>query len=226
MWLIFKILLTVHIIGGAVGLTFGTINLIAKKGTRIHKLFGKIFSFCMIATGLSALLLSIIHPNYFLFMVGILTIYLVGSGHRYIYLKMLGKNPRVGLIDWTLSGAMLVAGIVFFVIGTRLLWSNNLFGCVFIVFGVIGLLFVKRDYANYRGKVLNNNYWILAHLQRMTGGYIAALTAFLVVNHHYFPKEIPGFVMWLLPTAVLTPMIIYWSRQYDTPLKSENHKES
>jgi uncharacterized membrane protein YbaN (DUF454 family) len=49
----------------------------------------------------------------------------------------------------------------------------------------------------------------------MTGGFIAALTAFLVVNAKYFPEQIPGFVYWLLPTIIFTPLIITWSSKYE-----------
>jgi hypothetical protein len=52
----------------------------------------------------------------------------------------------------------------------------------------------------------------------MIGAYISALTAFLVVNLH--GDYIPGFVAWLLPTALLVPFIVRWSRQY-SKLKRE-----
>ena len=47
---------------------------------------------------------------------------------------------------------------------------------------------------------------------------IAAMTAFLVVNVN--DTRIPGFVVWLLPTAVLVPFIVRWSRQLQIPRKS------
>ena len=168
----------------------------------------------MLTTGLSALVLSILHPSHFLFIVGVFTIYLVATGNRYIYLKLLGFNQRPAILDWTITLAMLVVGIIFIGLGLKQLISQNTFGIVFIVFGGLGLFFVKTDWANYRGKLQAKNYWLLAHLQRMTGGYIAALTAFLVVNAKYFPQELPGIIFWLLPTVILTPMIIRWSNKY------------
>jgi hypothetical protein len=82
------------------------------------------------------------------------------------------------------------------------------------VFGFISLGFVRRDLINYTGKMTEKNYWLLMHLQRMMGAYIASTTAFLVVNAKYLPFEFPGFVFWLLPTAILTPLIIIWSKKY------------
>ncbi|HJW67929.1 MAG TPA: hypothetical protein VJ829_01095 [Candidatus Binatia bacterium] len=48
---------------------------------------------------------------------------------------------------------------------------------------------------------------IIAHLARMLGGAIAALTAFTVVNVH----AEPAFIPWLAPTVLLTPLIFYWA---------------
>jgi hypothetical protein len=61
---------------------------------------------------------------------------------------------------------------------------------------------------------VTKNYWLLAHLQRMTGGYIAATTAFLVVNAQYSPVVLPSVVVWLLPTVILTPLTIAFSKKY------------
>lgn len=211
---VFKTLLAVHIIGGATGLFTGTINLVRKKGDKRHRLAGKIFLYAMLTAGFSSLILSALHPNSFLFIVGIFTIYLVGTGNRFLYLKMLGKEQRAKLADWVLTIAMLITGIVFIGTGIKQLVSSINFGFVYAVFGALGLRFVKTDFDNYKGKSKNKNYWLLVHLQRMTGAYIAAITAFLVVNAKYSPIDLPSIVFWLLPTAILTPLIISWSRKY------------
>ena len=89
MEMLFKVLLMLHIIGGGVGLLSGTINIIRKKGDKKHKLTGKFFMYGMLLSGLSALVLSVMHPNYFLFIVGVFTLYMVGTGERYLFLKQL-----------------------------------------------------------------------------------------------------------------------------------------
>lgn len=212
--LLFKSFLTLHIIGGAVGLFTGTINLVRKKGDLKHRLTGKIFTYSMLIAGFSSLFLSILHPNYFLLMVGVFTIYLVGTGKRYIYLKMLGGQQRPKLIDWLITSSMLIAGILFIGFGIKHLLVQKYFGIIFIVFGTLGLGGVKTDFENYRGKIKEKNYWLLAHLQRMTGGCIASITAFLVVNAKYAPVELPSLVVWILPTVILTPLISAWTKKY------------
>lgn len=216
---IFSIFLILHVIGGAVGLLTGFINILRKKGDKKHVFIGKLFIGAMLTAGFSALVLSVLHPNYFLFVVGIFTLYLIGTGNRYIYLKMLDNGQMPQLIDWIITFTMLLAGLLFVSLGIFHLTKSNLFGLVFATFGLFGLLFVRQDFANYRGKSDMKNYWLLAHLQRMTGGFIAALTAFLVVNAQYFPEQIPGFIFWLLPTVFLTPLIVRWSRKLEVKRK-------
>ena len=206
--------LGLHISGGATGLITGSVNLFRKKGDKRHKLFGRIFSYGMITAALSALALSIIHPNYFLFIVGAFSLYLVGTGNRYLVLRSLGQDQKPMIIDWMLTIVMMVLGIVFIVSGAARVNDGNYFGIVYIVFGAIGLNSARRDLTNYRGQAQQKNYWLAAHIQRMTGGYIAALTAFIVVNSKFIPSSIPPVVLWLSPTVLLVPLIVRWIAKY------------
>lgn len=215
---IFNIFLVLHIAGGSVGLLTGLINILRKKGDKNHRLIGKIFFVSMLTAGVSSLVLAYLHPNYFLFMVGVFTLYMVSSGQLYLKHKQQNK-PNSKRIEWTITILMLLAGLLFVGIGTLTIIQSNLFGLVFVTFGCLGLLFVRQDFKNYNGNSTIKNYWLVGHLQRMTGGFIAALTAFLVVNAKYFPNQIPSFLYWLLPTIILTPMIIKWSRKYEIKKK-------
>ena len=216
--LAFKVFLILHIISGSVGLLFGLLNILRPKGDKSHRQIGKIFFLSMLVAGISSLVLSLIHPNYFLFMVGVFTLYMVGSGQRYLSHKQHDKIHSKG-IDWVLTIFMLIAGVLFVGIGILTILKSNLFGIVFITFGCLGLLFVWQDIHNFNGKSAIKNYGLICHLQRMTGGFIAALTAFIVVNAKCFPEQIPGFVYWLLPTIIFTPLIIKWSSKYEVKKK-------
>jgi uncharacterized membrane protein len=81
---LFKTLLYLHIAGGVIGLLTGTVELARRKGDSSHKLIGKVFVYGMLVAGLSSLALASIHPNYFLFIVGVFTVYLVLTGYRYM----------------------------------------------------------------------------------------------------------------------------------------------
>jgi uncharacterized membrane protein len=214
MTLLTTILLILHITSGSIGLITGTINLLRRKGDALHRKTGTLFTWAMILAGISAITLSILRPNYFLTIVGIFTLYMVGTGKRYIQQRRSEVDNDPAALDWILTIGMAITGVVFIALGLLQLIGKEMFGIVYVVFGAIGILFVRTDLKNYRGKAMDRNYWLLAHLQRMTGSYIAALTAFLVVNADKLPAFIPGMVYWLLPSAILTPLIIQWSTKY------------
>jgi hypothetical protein len=53
----------------------------------------------MISKGISSILLAILNPKNFLLIVGIFTIYLVGTVDRYMRLRFLGKGQKSIFID-------------------------------------------------------------------------------------------------------------------------------
>ena len=130
-------------------------------------------------------------------------------------MRLPGSDEQPAVLDWVLTVTMGIAGVLFAGLGIRSVLRGEMFGLVFMTFGFFGLVFVKQDIHNFQGNARAINYWLLAHLQRMTGAFIASLTAFLVVNAKYSPIELPSYVFLLLPTLLLVPYIIRWSRKYE-----------
>lgn len=205
----YNLLLFLHIAMGTIGLISGSINMVTIKGGKRHKKVGRIFVFSMLTTGLSALAMAQLKPNPFLFIVGVFTIYLVGTADRYI--KAPNETPL--LLDWVYSLGMLVFGTIFLIWGVISVLRENTMGYVMFVFGSVGIFSVYRDLKNYRGEYNHPKYRLLTHIGRMVGGYTAAFTAVLVVNAHYIPFAIPEFVYWLAPTLLFTPLSIYWIKK-------------
>lgn len=207
---LFKILLIIHIIAGSIGLFTGTITIIRKKGDKIHVLVGKFFFYGMLLNAIAGFIMSIMHENIFLLIIAVFSFYLTVTGQRFLSLKKLDKGQKPKCIDWIITSKMIVFALFFMVYGILLILNHKNFGAVLVVFGMISLLMSRKDIAMYRGKIKFKNYWLLLHIQRMIGAYIAALTAFLVVNNTY----LPAIVAWLMPTVIITPLIFYWSRKY------------
>ena len=210
MEILFKFLLFVHIFAGVIGLVSGTLNIIRKKGDKKHKLIGKFFLYSMLLNGIFGMLMTILHPNLFLFIIGVFTIYMVATAQRYLSLKGIPKGQKVLKIDWILSCTMLLFGVGFIIFSIRLFLNSNSFGLVLLAFGLISIMMVWLDFKNYTNKITDKNFWLLVHIQRMTGAFIAATTAFLVVNNTYLPPVIA----WLLPSVLIVPLIIIWSKKY------------
>jgi uncharacterized membrane protein len=209
MELTFKILLIIHILAGSIGLFTGTINIIRRKGDTQHRLVGKYFFYSMIINSIAGFIMSLWHQNAFLLIIAVFSFYMTATGQRFLSLKRIDKGQSAKKIDWTLSIIMLVFASFFVIYGLYLFANDNNLGIVLLVFGLISLLMTRKDIALYKGNIKIKNYWLLIHIQRMIGSYIAALTAFLVVNNTYLPP----LVAWLMPTFIMTPLIFYWSKK-------------
>ncbi len=92
--------------------------------------------------------------------------------------------------------------------------GNTGAGIVSLVFGIIGIRGNASTIKRLKGKVTKRNYWLLGHIGGMLGSYIGALTAFLVNNGNHIP--LPPIVLWLGPTVIFVPMIIWELRKHDT----------
>jgi uncharacterized membrane protein len=203
----FKILLTIHIITGGIALFVGSIILFTKKGNETHQKLGKVYFSALLTSSLVSLLMAILHGNIFLFIVGIFTTYMLLSGTRYLKIKSISD---VNIADWTLAITITLFGLGFVSLGIYILLYQDFFGIVLLVFGGICWMFALQDFKSFRNKSKVKNFWLMTHIQRMTGSYIASATAFLVVNN----TILLGVISWLLPTAILTPLIVIWVRKY------------
>jgi len=208
--LLFRILLVLHIVFGSLGLIVGTGIMFLRKGDRRHRMLGKLFTTGMVTAATVAMGLATIHFSPFLMLVGLWTLFLAGSGYAYIHE---GPDP---FIEWPrmllriLALMMLLAGVIFIGWGISLVVAGKTFGIVLLAFGGAGLAFIRQDLLYVRRGAPAGTA-AMRHFQRMIGAYIAAATAFLVVNINGATWGIPGFVLWLLPSALLVPLILRWS---------------
>lgn len=200
MEILIKIVLILHIIAGNVALISGAISMISKKGNAVHKRFGKIFFYAMMIITVTALFLSIAKSSEFLLYVGIFVFYQIYSGFKAIKNKSLRHN-------W-LDGIIILAA---FINGIAMVASGAI---VLMVFGGITFLLMFTEWqvfsAYRKGKELPRLSWLAKHIGMMTGSYIGAFTAFLVVNIQFEP----GWVIWLAPTVVFVPLMQYWTWKF------------
>ena len=110
---------------------------------------------------------------------------------------------------------MFIGTVWFIKMGVETLLVKEYFGVIILLFAWRGLSFEYQDYKTFKGHIKDKNYWLIFHLQRMIGVYIASMTAFLVVNA---PNKL-FFIPWLLPAAIFVPFIIKWSKKYKVKLE-------
>jgi len=199
------ILLAIHILAGTIALLCAALAVSSEKGKKFHVLSGKTYFWCMVGIFLTAIPMSIINSNIFLFLIAIFSFYLAFAGMRF------AKN-RKGIattIDWIAVGLMMLSGLGMWALAIIYFTNDNSQYITLLVFGFIALALGYGDYRSHKNKAAIAKERIAKHLTNMMAGTIAVITAVLVVNVNIEPL----WIWWLLPTAVITPIIFYWNKK-------------
>ena len=199
------ILLPIHIAAGSVALLSAASALLTEKGKKFHVLIGKAYFWSMVIIFLTAIPMSIITGNVFLFLIAIFSFYLAFSGMRF------AKN-RTGvptLVDLIAVNFMLLSGIGMWILAIIFFIDNDSQFITLIVFGFLALFLGYGDFQTFKNQIATGKERIAKHLTNMMGGTIAIVTAVLVVN----PPTNPEWVWWILPTALITPLIFWWNKK-------------
>lgn len=193
-----------HITLGGIALVVGATALLAKKGSWLHKKCGKVFLYTMALSAVMSMTVSLMpkHESAFLFAIGVLSLYFIISGYRSLRFKH--KNPNL-ISDKIISAIIIVSGMLMIVF--PILQSGKL-NVILFVFGLLSVGFGLKDFNNYKDLKVLKNRWLQLHLGKMTGGYIAAVSAFFVVN-----EILPGVWNWFAPSIVGSAFIFYWLRK-------------
>ncbi len=202
-------LLLIHIAAGTLTLFSAAVAIVSKLGDMAHVWHfysGRLYFFGMLGIFLTGLSMSIIRFNPPMLFVSIFSFYFAWIGRRYA-INRKGKPSQLDKIVIPSMLAIFVAMVLYGLYASFLLGES--FAIVIIVFGIIGVLNARVDWQILQEGGAKGKRRIAEHLARMLGGTIAAITAFLVVNIHYEP----AFIVWLLPTFLLTPIIYIWSKK-------------
>lgn len=201
--------LWIHIVAGVFSLVTGLIIFFAKKGTRYHVRMGQVYYLAMTIVFVTSVYVSVAKNNIFLLLIGFFSFYLVQSGIRYSRVRFV---KDIHLKDVVLSLLYAICFIFMVVLGF-IVWfkGSNVLGIVLLVFGSIGLSLSRLDFVFFilKRERSGKNDWMKDHIGRMTGSYIAAVTAFAVNNVHFMPP----LMIWLLPTCLGFGVIIYYNRK-------------
>ena len=199
-----QILIIIHAGFGGIALLAGGIALSTKKGGKIHKKSGIVFFYTMLASAIVAFVISTLpnHHSPFLFSIGVFSIYFLLIGYRSIRFKRKNMSSKTERI---ISATMMFVAVGMILLPLILQGVLNI---VLTVFGGTALIFTIRNLKLYKNPEKLNKSWLKLHLGNMIGGYIAATTAFVVVNNFF-----PSFYGWFIPGIIGGIFIIYWIRK-------------
>jgi hypothetical protein len=208
---LFTAFLIVHITGGSTALIAGFIAMMAFKGSSVHRKAGKFFFWGMTVASVAAVYLSIAHYNMFLLMIAVFSYQLTATGYRSLWLKKLFTGTvKPKAVDWLIGVVPATFNISILIWGINKVSNGNNFGITGIVFGSIGLLFAFNWLRGFFIPPKLKQHWLFSHLRGFGAAYIAATTAFMVVNI----KFLPPLLVWLSPTVVGTVIITIVSINY------------
>ena len=159
----------------------------------------------MAAIFFTALPMAIISDNIFLLLIALFSFYLAFAGMRF-------AANRQGIatnLDWFAIGIMLLSGMSMWILTILYFIDNNSQYIPLLVFGSVAGALGFTDFKSYQNKKAIGQQRIARHLTNMMGGTISVITAVLVVNVSVEPL----WIWWILPTVLITPIIVWWNIQ-------------
>lgn len=204
-----KILIYIHAFFGGIGLITGIGSIVVKKGRKLHKRMGTLFSIAMVTSSLISLPICWMpnHQNVFLFLIGLFTIYLVISGNRALTFK---TKLKADFIDKLISGSMLFFSVIMIAIGLYCQFNAVENSILFTFFGGFGLYMTIKDFIFFKNFSETNRNWLSKHIGKMIGALIASITAYIVAG-----LGIGSLIAWISPSILGTFYIIYWNRKIE-----------
>jgi uncharacterized membrane protein len=212
-----RIFLGVHITAGSGVFLLAPLALVTAKGGKAHRLWGKIYFWCMAVVASTALVMSIYRPILFLALVAIFSFYSAFVAYRVLGQKAAWKGePVVHGLDWAAAVFCFVASATLAPLGAFRPELVSHLRIPAIVFGAIGMRFAAGAMWDFTHPPKEKMFWWYAHLQGMIGSYIAAWTAFCVVT--IGPLVHGAWWIWVLPVTIGVPAIIattaYYKRKF------------
>ena len=198
-----EFLLPIHIIAGTISLFCAAMSVLSEKGKKVHVLSGRTYFWGMATIFLTAIPMSIISSNIFLFLIAIFSFYLAFAGMRFAR----NRKGVATILDWTAVCLMIFSGIGMWILAAIYFLNTNTQYIVLLVFGFLAIALGYADFRSYKNNSATGKERISRHLTNMMGGTIAVITAVLVVN----PPFEPEWVWWVLPTVLITPVIFWWN---------------
>mgnify|MGYP001576142998 FL=1 len=198
-----QILLLIHILAGTIALLCAALAVSSEKGKRLHVLSGRTYFWGMATIFLTAIPMSIISSNTFLFLIAIFSFYLAFAGMRFAR----NRKGVATTLDWIAVSLMILSGLGMWILAAILFTNDNSQYIVLLVFGFLAITLGYADFRSYKNSSATGKERISRHLTNMMGGTIAVITAVLVVN----PPFEPEWIWWVLPTVMITPLIFWWN---------------
>lgn len=200
------LLVSIHVAAGTLALVVAPVAMATAKGGPAHRRWGRVYFWAMGIVALTALVVALWRPNPFLAMVAVFSYYFSFTARRVLLHRRPDRGERATALDWGAAAAAVTGAglIVLGLIQPGLVWMR--LGVVAVVFGLLGLVFAGLQLWRFARPPADPTRWRFAHMTGMLASYLAAVTAFSVVNFTFLPPTL----RWLWPTLLGSPLIALW----------------
>jgi hypothetical protein len=198
-----------HGFAGAVALTAAVLAMLMPKGTRPHRLFGRLFFWALLVMFVAGMSFAFIRQHLFLMLALALAFYLAISGYRALYLKRWTTNRFADLVYRPGPQDKGSAHFLLVVSAVMVAWvitdlARQPLAIAMLLCGVVGVLLALRDLRRFRQGDADDDAWLFRHLWRMPASALALVVAFAAAN---MPDWLDPW-RWVVP-AVLGSAAIY-----------------
>ncbi|MFK8102161.1 MAG: hypothetical protein AB8G15_06550 [Saprospiraceae bacterium] len=203
-----EIIIAIHGFSGCLVAVLGLVQILLRKGGRIHRILGRIYALAWLMLVISGSMIGYL----LITLIGILGMYMVYTGYRF------GAKKTIDLSVFDRAMIILANGIAL----ATLTWGiyhltqrHYNIGVIGSFFGFIFFMSSFQDYREFIQKKATKKtsghrlQWLFEHYGRMYVSYIAAMTAFSALQN-VFGIEI---INWLAPTFI-GGALVAWSNRY------------
>jgi uncharacterized membrane protein len=199
-------LLILHILGGTIGLLSGTFAIAVRKGGRLHRAFGNIFTVAMLTLASSGLCLAILKSQRGNIIGSILTFYMITTAW------LAGRRRGIGRVD---LAALLVAiggvaALIALGVHTVSHPDKNAPAAMCFFMAVVLMLAAGGDIRMLVRGGISGRQRITRHLWRMCFGLFIATGSFFLGQQQVFPVFLRGSIFLTVLAVLPFPVMIYW----------------
>lgn len=199
----FQVARGAHIALGVVAFVVAPVALATRKGGRVHRVAGWVYLPTMTAAAVTAAVLAAVTGNQPFVWIGIFGAYLGVSGYRAVRLK---PGVAAGPFDRVFAIAAVLFFVAMLAAGGLSAASAPATTIPVVSFAVVGLVLSAADVRRLSVARRGAADWLTGHLAGMVSSYIAAVSAFSVVNLGGWP--LPVRILWA--PAVGIPLLLLW----------------
>ncbi|WP_208590279.1 DUF2306 domain-containing protein [Gracilibacillus suaedae] len=216
--MLFELFRISHIIAGFLALFIFWIPIVVRKGGKVHRKIGWVYTYSMAVVAISACYMGFYRIFYdpsgdqtfswFLVYIAILSAATAWYGIRVLQFKK-RKTPHRHVADLAFSFTLLTSSALISVYGFYIDMP------LLSYFPAVGLFVGGSQLYYWLHKPSKKGHWYIEHLIGMLACSISTITAFMVFGApRLLNIESVNIFLWFAPTIVITPVIIGFSLYY------------